>query len=320
MKEPAVTTLTVIHQGAIGDFILALSIVQAVATKVRAARVVAIASAPSAGLAAGRSVINRRVTPDDVALHSLFSDEPILNPRLQECLSGSDFILSFLGSQDGPVHRRLCAAVKTQVVSIDPRPSQDTLTRRRHITSQWQEALAPEGIELAEIGPPVIRMDSHVHSPGDGLSSVMIHPGSGGRGKCWPAKRFIELANRLEGCRIAWMLGPAETESPERPSKLIHRRCETRGETLLVEEDLAKAAGHVAAADLYVGNDAGMTHLAAAVGVATVAIFGPTDPAVWRPLGGHVSIVGPRRPGSPIDQVATDDVENAVHSRLAGLV
>jgi hypothetical protein len=43
----------------------------------------------------------------------------------------------------------------------------------------------------------------------------------------------------------------------------------------------------------YVGNDSGVSHLAAALGVPTAAVFGPTDPAVWAPVGPKVSVVGP---------------------------
>ncbi|MCB1102996.1 MAG: hypothetical protein KDL10_11560, partial [Kiritimatiellae bacterium] len=46
----------------------------------------------------------------------------------------------------------------------------------------------------------------------------------------------------------------------------------------------------------YIGNDSGITHLAAACGVPTLAIFGPTDPAVWAPLGAHVTVI---RTGQP---------------------
>jgi heptosyltransferase-2 len=82
------------------------------------------------------------------------------------------------------------------------------------------------------------------------------------------------------------------------------------------EEDLAGAVRiddlyHLACwlrqARLYVGNDSGISHLAAAVGIPTVAIFGPTDPAVWAPRGAHVAVV--RAPDGdlhalPVSQVA----------------
>ena len=60
---------------------------------------------------------------------------------------------------------------------------------------------------------------------------------------------------------------------------------------VVYEEDVGEAASLVAGADVYLGNDAGMTHVAAALGVTTLAVFGPTDPHVWRPLGPRVSVI-----------------------------
>ncbi len=56
-------------------------------------------------------------------------------------------------------------------------------------------------------------------------------------------------------------------------------------------EDLGDLARWLSGAALYIGNDSGITHLAAAVGVPTLALFGPTDPAVWGPRGEQVSIL-----------------------------
>jgi ADP-heptose:LPS heptosyltransferase len=49
----------------------------------------------------------------------------------------------------------------------------------------------------------------------------------------------------------------------------------------------------------FIGNDSGITHMAAALGVPTVALFGPTDPKVWAPRGEHVTVVAPEIPCSP---------------------
>jgi ADP-heptose:LPS heptosyltransferase len=55
-------------------------------------------------------------------------------------------------------------------------------------------------------------------------------------------------------------------------------------------DDLYELAGWLARARLYIGNDSGITHLAAAVGTPVLALFGPTDPAVWGPRGRNVRI------------------------------
>lgn len=60
---------------------------------------------------------------------------------------------------------------------------------------------------------------------------------------------------------------------------------------LLHAESLVELARSLAGARLYIGNDSGVSHLAAAVGCPTVVLFGPTDPRVWAPRGGHVTVV-----------------------------
>ena len=65
-------------------------------------------------------------------------------------------------------------------------------------------------------------------------------------------------------------------------------------------DDLYELACWLAQASLYIGNDSGITHLAAAVGTPVLAIFGPSDPTVWAPRGPHVRIA-PWRGGPGID-------------------
>jgi ADP-heptose:LPS heptosyltransferase len=60
---------------------------------------------------------------------------------------------------------------------------------------------------------------------------------------------------------------------------------------VLRDLSLSLLVGVLAQTDLYIGNDSGVTHLAAIVGVRTVAVFGPTDPSRWAPSGSHVTIL-----------------------------
>lgn len=110
---------------------------------------------------------------------------------------------------------------------------------------------------------------------------VVIHPGSGGKRKNWPLDNFQCVAAALErqGRHVTWCTGPAEEAMP----------LPARG-ARLTPERLVSLAETLAAARLYIGNDSGITHLAAAAGCPAVAVFGPTDPAVWAPLGPHVRV------------------------------
>ncbi|MBM3773577.1 MAG: glycosyltransferase family 9 protein [Acidobacteria bacterium] len=107
---------------------------------------------------------------------------------------------------------------------------------------------------------------------------AVIHPFSGSRRKNWPLERFQELARRLSGrLPVTWCAGP---EEPLRDAVRI--------------ENLYDLAQWLGTARLFIGNDSGIAHLAAAAGTPVVAVFGPTDPAVWAPRGEPVEVVAGR--------------------------
>lgn len=102
---------------------------------------------------------------------------------------------------------------------------------------------------------------------------AVIHPFSGSARKNWPLNKYREVAARL-GLPVRWCAGPEES-LPEA------RRF----------ENLYELACWLRSARLYIGNDSGITHLAAAVGTPVVAIFGATDPAAWAPRGERIRVV-----------------------------
>jgi ADP-heptose:LPS heptosyltransferase len=127
---------------------------------------------------------------------------------------------------------------------------------------------------------------------------VVIHPGSGGAHKCWHLDNFLSVARMLadEEIEVAFLLGPAELE------RLSESAISKIGEVarLVTNLSLADVLAVLSCAAGYVGNDSGITHLAAALGIRTVAIFGPTpdddvrgqaNPAVYGPLGPAVTVL-----------------------------
>ena len=96
----------------------------------------------------------------------------------------------------------------------------------------------------------------------------MIHPFSGSSRKNWPLERFRELSQRL-AWPVQWSAGPQE-----------------QLDGAVRFENLYELACWLATARVYIGNDSGITHLAAAAGVPVVAIFGPTDPSHMGAAGG----------------------------------
>jgi ADP-heptose:LPS heptosyltransferase len=117
---------------------------------------------------------------------------------------------------------------------------------------------------------------------------LLVHPGAGGRGKRWPATGFAEVlepAGALPGVRIAVHQGPADADAVAAlPDRL------TAPAIALREPALPLLAGFLTHATAYLGNDSGVSHLAAAVGVASVVLFG-AERTIWRPWAEHVEPV-----------------------------
>jgi ADP-heptose:LPS heptosyltransferase len=115
-----------------------------------------------------------------------------------------------------------------------------------------------------------------------------IHPGSGSPRKNWPSGNFLECADHLRRYGpLLWIFGPADEEIFPHFQKAI----EGYGDALLYQAPLGQVAASLKQARSYIGNDSGITHVAASLGNPTVALFGPTNPLVWRPWGKRVSIL-----------------------------
>jgi heptosyltransferase III len=104
---------------------------------------------------------------------------------------------------------------------------------------------------------------------------AVIHPFSGSPRKNWPLGKFHALARGIERVMpVEWCAGP---EDPPL-DRAVHI------------DDLYELAHWLGGSRLYVGNDSGITHLAAAAGAPVLALFGPTDPAIWAPRGPNVRV------------------------------
>ena len=138
---------------------------------------------------------------------------------------------------------------------------------------------------------------------------MVLHPGSGGDFKRWPAARFAALGERVPaelGYAVVVLVGPAdETVNAELAAAWGGRA----GVTLAINWPLRLVLALLSMAQAYVGNDSGITHLAARA-TPTLAIFGPTDPAIWAPLGPRVQVL--RAPGGRLDALDVDPALNAL--------
>jgi heptosyltransferase-3 len=133
----------------------------------------------------------------------------------------------------------------------------------RHLPFTFFPALPPpaEGIPRITV-PPAPRQDF-----------AILHPFASGPHKRWPLENFRQVAARLD-LPVRWCAGPEE-----------------HLEDAIRMDDLYQLARWISTARVYVGNDSGIAHLAAAVGTPVVAIFLASDPRVWAPRGPNVTVL-----------------------------
>ncbi|MCO6438451.1 MAG: glycosyltransferase family 9 protein [Phycisphaerae bacterium] len=292
------SSILILHGGALGDFVLAVHFAAALREHWNVQHVAMWARS-------GLLVWMEGVHPIDevarlgVLTPFLYRDDERSVSERRRAISRFEAIVSLFGGAAEPVVRPLARACRGNIYGIDPRPRTDGPLAGKHITEQW---LHQVGIESAGTAPTSALCDIDTETRqgwfvnlrrrlrlGESRPVALCHPGSGSLKKCIRIEQWKVLIAALRECDfdVAWMIGPDERE---RMPTSWHRELASAA-PVLYEEELPAAAELVAGCDLYIGLDAGMTHVAAMTGVKTVALFGPTDPNVWRPLGRDVRVV-----------------------------
>ena len=274
MRPP--DSVLLIHGGALGDFVLSLSIVRTL--RLRGASPITVLARGAHQWLALHGGASRFLNLERSPWHLLFSDGP--TDRFPGELSSIDLAIDMLGGPN--LACNLARLGVKRVVSIDPRPRTEL---SGHITDQWAGDLASRGIDLRPLVEPRIETPVRFRRS----ASVLIHPGSGSAVKCWPLSRYLQLAELLrgEGLSPGFIVGPVETETwpPDRIAEI------ERMGTLLRNLPLETLSDNLASAELYIGNDSGVSHLAAALETPTLVVFGTTSAERWRPLGNNVDTI-----------------------------
>ncbi len=151
---------------------------------------------------------------------------------------------------------------------------------------------------------------------------VLMNPGAGWGAKVWPEERYAELAAKLaaEGLRPVINAGPGEEDLVRKISE------QSRGAALVVNCSITELIALTRRASLFVGGDTGPMHLASALKVPVVAIFGPTDPARNGPFGTRNRVLRSARSTTSYShrderdagllQIQVDEVFSAAHELL----
>lgn len=281
----------VIRAGAVGDFILTLPVFEMLRRRYPDGGIDVMGYPSIVALAVAGGYASRALSIDRGDLAPLFVEGSVASNSIRTLFEPYDLVVSFLPDTDGVFRRNILTAGAREVWSHPPKPPDG---RRRHITCHLYDALAP--FSPVPVCPPpklsvsdVLRQRAEMIYPIlQDRKIVVIHPGSGGVRKLWPASHYATLCDRLsdKGYTVLITQGPAD----EAVVAKVLAQVETRP-VLVADLPLADLAGVLTCCAAMIGADTGITHLAAASGIPTIALFGPTDPAVWGPRGQQVQVL-----------------------------
>ncbi len=284
--------------GGIGDFVSSLPALHVIRQGFRASRILLVGNPLWLPLARAGTLVDEVRSADDLPLHAGFMSDLPKDHALSRFLAAFDLIISWFGDREGRWEKTLRGACAGKLLV---HPYHRVHAFEGHVSDFYLttlKELAPcvrDGVGQGQPPAPLLQnaVFPESHPSGDdraeGDPFLCLHPGSGSARKNWPKEDFLEVA---DGAFRRWrlpstvLIGPAEQGQRAFWS-------EAGGPSLSVKEGvpILEVARMLRKAALYVGNDSGITHLAAAVGVPVVALFGPTDPARWAPRGRDVKIL-----------------------------
>jgi heptosyltransferase III len=284
-----VSRTVVLHPGALGDVLLAVPALRGLRDDAPAAELTLAAQLRIASLLASLGVVDRDVAFDTVGLESLFADGP-LSERARALLEGHR-VVSWFGAGDATFSRRLRAVAPGAVLASSTPPDDTPVWRHLVASSAATPREGDAGCDPIAI-PSALREEGRRALSAAGWDGtrrlVVIHCGAGGATKRWPPAAFAAVIERLvraHAVDVVLHAGPADHDALAalRSALVVPAR-------VLADAPLGTLAGALGHVTLWIGNDSGVTHLAAALGVPTLALFVPTN-LRWRPWARHARVL-----------------------------
>ncbi|HOF71305.1 MAG TPA: glycosyltransferase family 9 protein [Verrucomicrobiota bacterium] len=297
--NPGQGKLLVIRGGAIGDFVLTLPAIASLRRQFPAAHLEILGYPHIAQLALAGGLVNR-VQPIEAAnLAGFFARGGRLAPELISYFAGFDVIVSYLYDPDGIFRTNVALCTGADFI---PGPHRAMDGGGLHAAKVYLQPL--ERLAIFDADPvPRLRLPPPPAPPGP----LALHPGSGSERKNWPEARWAELLHYLATATDFELLlvgGEAEGDrlkrlaAPLPPARV--RVAQSR--------PLAELARHLAGCRAFIGHDSGISHLAAAVGLPGVLLWGETAVEIWRPPSEKMIVL--RHPAGlaqlPVETVLTE--------------
>jgi len=298
----------ILQPGAIGDCILTLPLAAYMKDALGLGGIDILGHTEYVGFFPGRSCVDGVRSIESMDLHRLFAETTtfVLKDRdpLISAFGDYAWIATFLGEPNSNFEQNLIFTANcshgAEVITLSIKPPKGFSEHLadfyiRQFIDQSGHSLHSREFQTDECLIKATEADINTGKKllreiglGSGEKLMVIQPGSGGAKKCWHLENFLAVAGELDsrGVEIVFLLGPAELD---RFSDAKIKKISSVGRCL-TDLSLTQVLGLLSCVDGFIGNDSGITHLAAALGIRTYGVFGPTNPAVYKSIGPAVTV------------------------------
>jgi heptosyltransferase-3 len=287
-----------IRGGALGDFIVTLPTLRLLRERWPEAHIEVLGHPRLSEIALNRYYVNALRSVNHGPLSAFFMPRAVLDPAWMDYIGGFDLVLSYFYDPDSLFLVNLERCKPGRVLTYSPRVPENFGRPAAH---HFAGMVEPLGLALADdvtsdlFPSPEDAAAARAFLAGlkPGTRLVAIHPGSGGESKNWPMRSWAELGRRLTRVAPDVTLLLIEGEADGEPAQFILDAWKDLPHLRARWLPLPILAALLRESSLFLGHDSGITHLAAASrrDLPVIALFGPTDPAVWAPPRTGVSVL-----------------------------
>lgn len=284
--QPPRGKILVIRGGAIGDFILTLPAIAAIRKQFPEAHLEVLGYPHIIQLALAGGLVDRVQSIEARALAGFFARHGSLEPDLADYFSEFDIIVSYLYDPDDIFRTNIARCSTAQFIVGPFRPNE---RERVHATRVYLQPLERLAIFDADHLPKL-----SLNPQPSIVNQIALHPGSGSEKKNWPEEKWADLLQCLvtsTDFNLLLIGGEAEGERLQRLAAALPPMRTRVAQSL----PLAELARLLRGCSAFVGHDSGISHLAAAVGLPGVVLWGNTAEEIWRPP--HEQVVILKNPG-----------------------
>lgn len=303
----------ILQPGAIGDCILTLPLAEFMKDSLQLGGIDILGHTEYIGILPGRTCVDSIRSIDTMDLHRLFVETSVFDlpdgDSLISAFADYAWIVTFLGEPNSNFEQNLIFTANcshsAEVITLSMKPPGDYSAHLTDFYTQQfvdQSGLPLQARQLQPCTCLIKATEADINKGRELLKEiyvdsceklVVIQPGSGGLHKCWHLDNFLAVAKELrsQSVEVVFLLGPAEIE---RFSNAMIKDISSVARSL-TDLSLTQVMCVLSCSDGFIGNDSGITHLAAGMGVMTLVVFGPTNPAVYKPIGPTVTVIASDR-------------------------